>query len=131
MHPPPAGAQHRVHAENHQSDSRRGEERQSEWLARETKQRAVGSCLMMRVGVERGGDEINPDDCKHDAARNDPDPAQAHGPSLFGRTPPFEIEILAEGPAPCGYRSEEHTSELQSLLGISYAVFCLDRKSVV
>ena len=28
-------------------------------------------------------------------------------------------------------RSEEHTSELQSLAVISYAVFCLDRKSVV
>ena len=28
-------------------------------------------------------------------------------------------------------RSEEHTSELQSLFAISYAVFCLDRKSVV
>ena len=28
-------------------------------------------------------------------------------------------------------RSEEHTSELQSLYRISYAVFCLDRKSVV
>ena len=28
-------------------------------------------------------------------------------------------------------RSEEHTSELQSLSSISYAVFCLDRKSVV
>ena len=28
-------------------------------------------------------------------------------------------------------RSEEHTSELQSLTDISYAVFCLDRKSVV
>ena len=28
-------------------------------------------------------------------------------------------------------RSEEHTSELQSLGRISYAVFCLDRKSVV
>ena len=28
-------------------------------------------------------------------------------------------------------RSEEHTSELQSLITISYAVFCLDRKSVV
>src|SRR6058998_1290105 len=26
-------------------------------------------------------------------------------------------------------RSEEHTSELQSLITISYAVFCLDRKS--
>ena len=30
-----------------------------------------------------------------------------------------------------GMRSEEHTSELQSHSGISYAVFCLDRKSVV
>ena len=29
------------------------------------------------------------------------------------------------------WRSEEHTSELQSPLTISYAVFCLDRKSVV
>ena len=28
-------------------------------------------------------------------------------------------------------RSEEHTSELQSRHNISYAVFCLDRKSVV
>src|SRR6186713_546858 len=28
-------------------------------------------------------------------------------------------------------RSEEHTSELKSHSGISYAVFCLDRKSVV
>ena len=31
----------------------------------------------------------------------------------------------------CEMRSEEHTSELQSPLNISYAVFCLDRKSVV
>ena len=30
-----------------------------------------------------------------------------------------------------GGRSEEHTSELQSRHNISYAVFCLDRKSVV
>src|SRR3546814_5624650 len=27
-----------------------------------------------------------------------------------------------------GTRSEEHTSELQSLMRISYAVFCLDKK---
>src|SRR3546814_8644773 len=27
-----------------------------------------------------------------------------------------------------GYRSEEHTSELQSLMRISYAVFCLKNK---
>src|SRR3546814_10466099 len=28
----------------------------------------------------------------------------------------------------CGMRSEEHTSELQSLMRISYAVFCLKTK---
>src|SRR3546814_8492330 len=29
-----------------------------------------------------------------------------------------------------GSRSEEHTSELQSLMRISYAVFCLKKKSI-
>src|SRR3546814_7968099 len=31
-------------------------------------------------------------------------------------------------PAPSWARSEEHTSELQSLMRISYAVFCLNKK---
>src|SRR3546814_6649084 len=31
-------------------------------------------------------------------------------------------------PSPTGRRSEEHTSELQSLMRISYAVFCLKKK---
>src|SRR3546814_3890189 len=31
-------------------------------------------------------------------------------------------------PEPGSYRSEEHTSELQSLMRISYAVFCLKKK---
>src|SRR3546814_3687098 len=30
---------------------------------------------------------------------------------------------------PCFARSEEHTSELQSLMRISYAVFCLKKKN--
>src|SRR3546814_1154043 len=30
-----------------------------------------------------------------------------------------------------GWRSEEHTSELQSLMRISYAVFCLKKKSKI
>src|SRR3546814_7078278 len=30
----------------------------------------------------------------------------------------------------CPGRSEEHTSELQSLMRISYAVFCLKKKSI-
>src|SRR3546814_2362246 len=30
-----------------------------------------------------------------------------------------------------GFRSEEHTSELQSLMRISYAVFCLKKKTTL
>src|SRR3546814_8594103 len=33
------------------------------------------------------------------------------------------------GYAVCPFRSEEHTSELQSLMRISYAVFCLKKKN--
>src|SRR3546814_7740644 len=36
-------------------------------------------------------------------------------------TPPYKPEVLD--------RSEEHTSELQSLMRISYAVFCLKKKT--
>src|SRR3546814_10749605 len=35
----------------------------------------------------------------------------------------------ANGPTPMHGRSEEHTSELQSLMRISYAVFCLKKKT--
>src|SRR3546814_7608822 len=36
--------------------------------------------------------------------------------------------VLFAGCATQGKRSEEHTSELQSLMRISYAVFCLKKK---
>src|SRR3546814_2265701 len=37
-------------------------------------------------------------------------------------------EIAAEAPIPAYYRSEEHTSELQSPMRTSYAAFCLQKK---
>src|SRR3546814_2854016 len=40
----------------------------------------------------------------------------------------FAIDV---GLAPGVFRSEEHTSELQSLLRISYAVYCLKHKTKV
>src|SRR3546814_7371636 len=44
----------------------------------------------------------------------------------------FATFYLREGmlgmPVPPEWRSEEHTSELQSLMRISYAVFCLKKK---
>src|SRR3546814_3869174 len=50
---------------------------------------------------------------------------------------PFEEDAVAEADfpmhaitqRPMAMRSEEHTSELQSLMRISYAVFCLKKKN--
>src|SRR3546814_6750542 len=48
--------------------------------------------------------------------------------------PPPTQAVIASGRRPCSAsicaraRSEEHTSELQSLMRISYAVFCLTKK---
>src|SRR3546814_6753114 len=39
------------------------------------------------------------------------------------------VRNLCARPQPCGLRSEEHTSELQSLMRISYAVFCSKKKN--
>src|SRR3546814_3183715 len=67
---------------------------------------------------------------------------RSHVPRLFdGELPQFNIgtnggataapeleTIVANICAASGQRSEEHTSELQSLMRISYAVFCLKKK---
>src|SRR3546814_4147075 len=42
------------------------------------------------------------------------------------REPVVRATILS----PSDYRSEEHTSELQSLMRISYAVFCLKKNTL-
>src|SRR3546814_9226796 len=46
-------------------------------------------------------------------------------PSSLRRLPAIPIHAPA---IPCHVRSEEHTSELQSLMRISYAVCCLKKK---
>src|SRR3546814_7454134 len=49
------------------------------------------------------------------------------------QVPPAALEMFNTGDADHVYyrvaRSEEHTSELQSLMRISYAVFCLKKKT--
>src|SRR3546814_3916001 len=40
------------------------------------------------------------------------------------------VPLIAQGQADASIRSEEHTSELQSLMRISYAVFCLKKKNI-
>src|SRR3546814_14328614 len=52
-------------------------------------------------------------------------------PELLQRIPVHVRDIQCSHgvlPAKFGRRSEEHTSELQSLMRISYAVFCLKKK---
>src|SRR3546814_6828925 len=66
------------------------------------------------------------------ASRDAPSPhtlsgGQSKQPSIgsFG-TPASQFGTM---PRLCSHRSEEHTSELQSLMRISYAVFCLKKKN--
>src|SRR3546814_2681942 len=44
---------------------------------------------------------------------------------------PAAATITHTAPSPTGERSEEHTSELQSLMRTSYAVFCLKKKNTL
>src|SRR3546814_10002700 len=50
--------------------------------------------------------------------------AVGHGVSWFDDHADFDITFPA-----MPFRAEEHTSELQSLMRISYAVFCLKKKT--
>src|SRR3546814_5172307 len=50
------------------------------------------------------------------------------GDSVDGLTINRVEEMNFRGGMPTNARSEEHTSELQSLMRISYAVFCLKKK---
>src|SRR3546814_10050046 len=51
-----------------------------------------------------------------------------HGNEPTVSTPPPEAANANANRLPAWGRSEEHTSELQSLMRISYAVFCLKKK---
>src|SRR3546814_10438350 len=57
---------------------------------------------------------------------------RSHGFRIFDRDAFREVVAFSIPIAPTiihpGQRSEEHTSELQSLMRISYAVFCLKKK---
>src|SRR3546814_3095527 len=72
------------------------------------------------------------------AAVRHPDPAVRADPRREAQAPGPAGDRVVDGPARPGgagrraggraERSEEHTSELQSLMRISYAVFCLKKK---
>src|SRR3546814_1170491 len=73
-------------------------------------------------------------DAEHPHQDNGRDRVAQHGPEnpLTERDVLFHIGLLSvvgfNYPHVRAVRSEEHTSELQSLMRISYAVFCLKKK---
>src|SRR3546814_2648849 len=60
---------------------------------------------------------------------------QVRRPGDAGRQPCDRMPVHRDDRRPAGRlsrsRSEEHTSELQSLMRISYAVFCLKKKTKI
>src|SRR3546814_7101605 len=88
------------------------------------------------AGVRPAGRAAGPQLAAADALR----PGDARLPRLHGRhQPDVDGDRLAgQGQAAAGAgpvvaavaRSEEHTSELQSLMRISYAVFCLKKNTI-
>src|SRR3546814_10846130 len=63
----------------------------------------------------------------------DLDPCQKRGRHSASPRPPVDRDFRkVRHPVPIfgHHRSEEHTSELQSLMRISYAVFCLKKKKI-
>src|SRR3546814_1381079 len=55
--------------------------------------------------------------------------AHFFGKSTYGLSPDEVVELVVSMITTDPFRSEEHTSELQSLMRISYAVFCLKKKT--
>src|SRR3546814_4812030 len=81
----------------------------------------------------RGEDEIDPQDlgCRHrqGEAQQDRQDDRQRLTAVRGDFPGNDLsDVIVDGPALAHGRSEEHTSELQSLMRTSYAVFCLKKK---
>src|SRR3546814_3577279 len=85
----------------------------SRWAGTESELEGVGRSRHRGAAIAR---------IRHDPDRAQPriERRQRQGPVRGGR-------LALRYPA-AGTRSEEHTSELQSLMRISYAVFCLNKK---
>src|SRR3546814_2549136 len=66
------------------------------------------------------------------SSKDAPEPLEMPLQGILSRPAMVKVDKLAEGghegAKEIASRSEEHTSELQSLMRISYAVFCLKKK---
>src|SRR3546814_6885254 len=97
-------------------------------------------CMPIRVGMTLSGERLNRDNAKFAQQLGIEDVVVHLGryrraanpePYLNGGEPgPILGDCSGEVLWTYDDRSEEHTSELQSLMRISYAVFCLKKKNI-
>src|SRR3546814_10236058 len=80
----------------------------------------VASLAAFALALQIATASAAPDGAPVDASGNEKEDA---GWTLY-----FDNDTLTPVQRDEDYRSEEHTSELQSLMRISYAVFCLKKK---
>src|SRR3546814_1132004 len=88
------------------------------------------SLVPVGPGVERIADEVKAlfPDARTAIVTSDTIWSPAKAAEFVGRMEAGDIDIVI-GTQLVTKRSEEHTSELQSLMRISYAVFCLKKKT--
>src|SRR3546814_5734981 len=102
--------------------ARLGDAERDDLLAREHRRRnALLELLRSERENRRQADAMRHQRCA--------EPARADRGQLLGDDEAVEIVEALAVPAILLGRSEEHTSELQSLMRISYAVFCLKKKN--
>src|SRR3546814_6532346 len=94
-------------------------------------QRTIG-----KAGKPGFGSDSNPDDCCYAKPSGGRRPTPKHCGWVLDRLKVYRSDYpkVIKQRDHCvgdreGRRSEEHTSELQSLMRISYAVFCLNKKT--
>src|SRR3546814_5750992 len=74
--------------------------------------------------------EAGEDASQCQGAMQQPDSPLAISPKVYYTEIQISDAGVYHGGKPYGARSEEHTSELQSLMRISYAVFCLKKNRI-
>src|SRR3546814_6991337 len=92
---------------------------------------AKNSILLVDFAIEEMDHGIEKGEALLDAGRKRAQPIVMTTVAMVAGMVPTALSLSGDGAwrAPMGIvRSEEHTSELQSLMRISYAVFCLKKK---
>src|SRR3546814_7978504 len=68
-------------------------------------------------------------DVDHEIVMNQAEPGFGFDRAICHETHAIILSVCKSGGLAAAMRSEEHTSELQSLMRSSYAVFCLEKKN--